>query len=44
MVFVNWKALDRSPEVRCCLIMFVIFLFLISLLMAFSVRFSRERV
>jgi len=36
MVFVNWKALDRSPEVRCCLIMFVIFLFLISLLMAFS--------
>eukprot|EP00347_Sterkiella_histriomuscorum_P024243 403331813 len=36
LVLVNWKALDRSPEVRCCLIIFVIFLFLFSLLMAFS--------
>lgn len=36
VVFVNWKALDRSPEVRCCLIIMVIFILMFSLLMAFS--------
>ncbi len=38
IVFVNWKALDRSPEVRCCLIMMVIFVLFFSILMSFSVR------
>lgn len=36
LVLVNWKALDRSPEVRCCLIVMVIFIVLFSVLMAFS--------
>lgn len=35
-MFVNWKALDRSPEVRCCLIMMIIFILLFSILMSFS--------
>lgn len=36
IVFVNWKALDRSPEVRCCLIMMVVFVLFFSILMSFS--------
>ena len=36
IVFVNWKALDRSPEVRCCLIMMVILVLFFSILMSFS--------
>lgn len=35
-MFVNWKALDRSPEVRCCLIMMVIFVLFFSIIMSFS--------
>lgn len=36
IVFVNWKALDRSPEVRCCLIMMVIMVLFFTLIMALS--------
>lgn len=32
----NWKALDRSPEVRCCLIAMVCFVLFFSIIMSFS--------
>ncbi len=31
-VIINWKPLESQPEVRCCLIIFVVFLFLINML------------
>lgn len=34
LVIVNWKALDRSPEVRCCLIILVIFIVFFSIIIA----------
>jgi membrane associated rhomboid family serine protease len=37
LVFVNWKALDRSPEIRCCLILMVSLVIFFSILMSFSV-------
>jgi rhomboid protease GluP len=36
VVFVNWKALDRSPEIRCCLIAMVCFVLFFSIIMSFS--------
>ena len=36
MVIVNWKALDRNPEIRCCLIFFIVFILVFSLLFSYS--------
>ena len=37
MIVVNWKSLDRSPEVRCCLILMICLVLFFSIIMAFSV-------
>ena len=34
LVIVNWKAFDRNPEIRCCIIV------MISFLIVFSILFS----
>lgn len=36
MIIVNWKALDRNPEIRCCMIVFIVFFLVFSILFSYS--------
>jgi len=36
MVIVNWKALDRSPEMRCCLIVMIVVIVLFGFVFSLS--------
>jgi len=38
LVIVNWKAFDRNPEIRCCIIIMITFLILFSLLYSLGVN------
>jgi len=36
IVFVNWRALDQSPEIRCFMIVMIVFMLLFSLIFMFG--------
>jgi membrane associated rhomboid family serine protease len=40
MVIVNWKALDDQPQLRCCLIILVVFMILFNILYVLANNFT----
>jgi len=44
MIIVNWKAFDRHPEIRCCILIMIIFILIFGLLFALGVNLADDSV
>mmetsp|Transcript_25194 Transcript_25194/g.18991 ORF Transcript_25194/g.18991 Transcript_25194/m.18991 type:complete len:265 (-) Transcript_25194:29-823(-) len=44
LIVVNWKAFDRHPEIRCCIIIMIVFILVFGLLFALGVNLDTDTV